>query len=143
MEIPGFTYFQYKDGQLTARATFVLDPNAGIKRKFGYLRQKKTGEWNKTETVVTPEEFIQMFPDAKINGQGRMLTDNPQEVAEMLFGKGTTPAMLSSTITVMELIKKRFDSQRQQKIFAKAKDTMRSMYRDQLGSMDFPDEIKQ
>jgi hypothetical protein len=50
---------------------------------------------------------------------------------------------MSSTTNVMELIKKRFDSQRQQKIFAKAKDTARSMYRDQLGSMDFPDEIKQ
>lgn len=142
MDVPGFTYFQYKDGQLTARATFVIDRNAGLKRKFGYLKQKKTGEYNKTETVITPEEFVKLFPDAKVNPQGRMLVDDPQEVAEILFGKGTTPADIGSTTNIMKLIKNKFDSERQQRIFAKANESAKSMFRDQMATMELPPEIR-
>lgn len=102
-----------KDGSLIGRVSRGLDMNKGLRTMFQMRPRKKgTDERVKTMKAVTPEEIEAEFPNVKITDDHRITVRDPDEIAEILFGKGITPADISSPEQILEIAKKRFTPER-------------------------------
>lgn len=141
--VEGFTFFKYQNDRLIARTNFVIDFNVGMKRKCSYLKTKPSGEYYKTETVVSLDEFLTLFPESNINTKDQLLNNDPQEIAEFLFGSGTQYTQLETVDQLLELFDVRFNNERQQQIFSKAKQLAKSMLRERYESLELPQQIKE
>ena len=62
------------------------------------------------------DKFKEMFPDVEIKG-GQVIIDDPQKVLTILFGSGVKPSDVESAEQIIQLIKKKFDDEKQATIF--------------------------
>lgn len=136
---PGTDYFEFdpETGELIVRAGRTLDLNSGLRRIFQYRPKDKKGtRYLKNMKTITPQEFKQLFPDVEIRGD-EVIVDNPSEILTILFGRGVTARDVNTAEQVIELIKSKFNKQKQQLIFQKAAERAQSV----VNKMELPPEI--
>lgn len=136
---PGTDHFDFdpNTGEILIRAGRTLDLNKGLRRIFQYRPKSKKGDkYLKTMKTITIDEFKDMFPDIEVRGED-VVIDDPNKVLLVLFGKGVKPKDVSTAEQVIELIKSKFDEERQEQIFRKAAERARSV----ADKIDLPPEI--
>ena len=136
---PGTDHFEFdpNTGDILIRAGRTLDLNSGLRRIFQYRPKDKKGvKYLKTMKTIPVSEFKSMFPDIEVHGD-EITIDDPTKVLTILFGKGVKPKDVNTAEQVLELIKDKFDEERQDVIFKKAADRARSV----VGRMDLPPEM--
>lgn len=136
---PGTDYFKLDpiSGELVVRAGRTLDLNSGLRRIFQYRPKDKKGtRYLKNMKTITPQEFKELFPDVEIHGN-EVVIDNPSEILTILFGRGVTTRDVNTAEQVIELIKSKFNKQKQQLIFQKAAERAQSV----VNKMELPPEI--
>jgi hypothetical protein len=126
-----------KTGELTIRAGRTLDLTQGIRRIFQHRPKKKSGEgYLKNMKSIPIEKFKELFPDIEV-ANGNIVIDDPQQIVEMLFGKGLRPRDVGSAEQVIELIKTRYSEEKQKDIFDRTIKRMNS------AKMDIPEEMQE
>ncbi|MCK5342504.1 MAG: hypothetical protein KAR20_03820 [Candidatus Heimdallarchaeota archaeon] len=126
---PGTDHFEYDpDTQdLIIRAGRTVDLGQGLRRIFQHRGKKKDGSgYLKSMKSIDIDKFKEMFPDVEIKG-GQVIIDDPQKVLTILFGSGVKPSDVESAEQIIQLIKKKFDDEKQATIFKKATDRARSV----------------
>jgi hypothetical protein len=139
LDEPGVDAFVYdENGDLMVRAGRGLNPNLGLKRMYQMRgKHKRTGERLKTMKNVSPEDIKRDFPDLEFDGS-TLLIDNPREVVQVLFGKGTKPSDVDTVEEIIKMIKSKFSKDKAQKIFDSAKRRASKL----AGKMDIPEELQ-
>lgn len=118
---PGFDHFEYDNEELIIRAGRTLDLSKGLRRIFQHRPKKVGGKgYIKSMKTIPVDEFKRMFPDVKIKG-GDVIIDNPETVVQSLFGVGTKVSDVRTAEQVLDLIKKKFNKQQQDRILSIAK----------------------
>lgn len=135
----GTDHFEYdKNGELIVRAGRTIDMNRGLRRIFQYRPKKKRGEGHvKQMKSISAEEFKQLFPDVQIK-DGNIIIDDPRKVVTILFGSGVKPKDVETTEQVMDLIKSKFDQEKQDQIFDRARKALRDI---EKKGIDIPPEL--
>jgi hypothetical protein len=82
------------------------------------------------------DDFKDRYPDIEVRG-GQITVDDPEKVLKVLFGSGVTPKDVASAEQVLQLIKKKFDQETQEKIFKFARSRAKSV----KGKMRLPKEL--
>lgn len=128
-------------GELIIRAGRTLDLNKGLRRILQHLpRNQKTGKYLKTAKTIDAEEFASLYPDVDYE-KGDITMDDPQQVLDMLFGGGVTPKDVNTAEQVLELIKTKFDPERQKLIMQTA--AKRLLPLEQRYGQNIPPEVKE
>jgi hypothetical protein len=110
------------DGSLIVRAGRALDLSQGLRRIFQHRTKRKDGKgYVKTMKSIPIEDFKELYPSVQVKG-GQITIDDPEKVVKVLFGSGVTPKDVRSAEQVIQLIKKKFDLDMQDKIFGYARD---------------------
>lgn len=138
-EEPGTDHFEYDptSGDLIIRAGRTLDLNSGMRRIFQFRPKSKKGDkYLKSMKTISLSDFKEMFPDVEVSGD-EITIDDPKKVLTILFGGKVAPKDVHTAEQVIDLIKDRFDEERQDAIFKKAADRARSA----VGKMDIPPEM--
>lgn len=106
----GFT----RDGELVGKLgpTMLLNLGIQIQSKLRPVKARKKGPPVRLKgfNKVSLKDFKAAFPEADIDRYGKMLVDNPQEVATMLFGDvkpDVKPSDLSTFEQIFELVQKK------------------------------------
>jgi len=134
----GTDYFEYADdGTIKIRAGRALEPSTGLKRIFQHRTDRKDGKGlTKTMKSMPIDDFKELYPDIEVKG-GQIIVDDPQQVLKVLFGGGVSPNDVRSTEQLIQLIKKKFDLDTQERIFKFARERSKSL----VGKMRLPKEL--
>ena len=108
---PGKDFVMRDDeGRVIARASRSIKLDAGMQRLFKMAKiNPKTGKYSSTLEKVSPEDLEKFLKDMGkyINFSHREeATDNPDDVAEFVFGKGVRAADIMTAENVIKRIKK-------------------------------------
>jgi hypothetical protein len=99
-----------KDGNPIIRVVKSMNNDTGMKRYFKMAKfNEKTGKYNKTLVSVSPEDIeahLKKIGNTSKFSKAEDFTDDPKQVAEFIFGKGTDPADLLTAEGVIAHIKK-------------------------------------
>jgi hypothetical protein len=120
------------NGNVIARASRAWNPTGGIRRVFKIAPMNKKGTARlKNMIEVTPNELKQelikidpKYKDIKFSDKLDLIND-PNKAVEHLFGKGYTEKDVTSAEKVIELIKKTFPKNIQDKIFKDVADSFK------------------
>lgn len=124
---PGKDIMVHHDGQLIARASRSIKLQGGLERLFKIAKQNpKTGKFTKGLDKVDAKALSKFLKNigkevGQFSPDSDVITD-PAKVVEWLFGKGVTPADVSTAEKVIPLIKKTFKNHAE--ILDKAKDEL-------------------
>ena len=133
----GMDHMEFDGDDLTIRAGRTVELATGLQRTFQYRSKNKDGKGYGTKMNSIPvDEFKKKFPNIDVNG-GTLTVDDPAEVVKILFGSGTKPAHVNSAEQLIQLIKKKFDKETQEKIFRIATVRAKSV----AGTMKLPPEL--
>ncbi len=98
------------DGKVIARASKSIKLDTGMQRLFKMAKfNPKTGKYSSTLEKVNPEDLEKFLKDMGkyINFSHREeTTDNPDDVAEFIFGKGVSARDIMTAENVIKHIKK-------------------------------------
>ena len=98
-----------KDGKVIARASKSMTLDTGMKRLFKKVKKLKSGELGKTLEKTDPKElesFLkELGKDIKFSHEEEF-TNNPDDVAEYIFGKGVKAEDVMTAEDVISQIKK-------------------------------------
>lgn len=137
----GTDHFEYdpESKELIIRAGRTVDLGQGLRRIFQHRPKRKDGKgYLKTMKSIDVDDFKQMFPDVEVRG-GQVIIDDPQKVITILFGSGVKPSDVESAEQVIQLIKKKFNDEKQAEIFQKATKRAHSV----KGKMRIPPEMSE
>ena len=133
----GMDHIEFDGEDLTIRAGRTVELATGLNRTFQYRSKNSDGEgYSKKMNSIPVEEFKRMFPNVDVKG-GTLTVDDPAEVVKILFGSATKPAHVNSAEQIIQLIKKKFDKETQDKIFKIASVRGKSI----AGKMKLPPEM--
>lgn len=134
----GTDHFEYdEDGSMTVRVGRSLDLNQGLRRIFQFRPPRKDGKGlTKTLKSISVDEFKAQFPNVKVNG-GQLIIDDPTKVLKVMFGGQTSPDDVRTAEQVLQLIKRKFSEEEQERIFTIAKSRTKPL----VGKMRLPVEL--
>lgn len=135
---PGIDHFEYdKDGELLVRVGRSFDLSQGLSRIFQHRPKRKDGTgYLSTLKSVSKDDFKVLFPDLSLSND-KLLIDDPNKVVKVLFGGNTTPNDVRTAEQIIHLIKKKFDDDKQNKIFKAAARRAKGI----VSKMKLPPEI--
>ena len=137
MNKKGTDHFEWDGEELTIRAGRTVDLSQGLRRIFQYRPKRKDGKgYTKSMKSIPIEDFKKMFPNVEVTG-GQVIIDDPEEVVKALFGSAVKPSHVNTAEEVIQLIKKKFDEETQDKIFKIATARAKSI----VGKMKLPPEM--
>jgi len=115
---PNMDHFEYDNDQLIIRAGRTIDLSQGLRRVFQYRPKRKDGSgYLKNMKAVPIEDFKSMFPQVNVKG-GQVTISDPEKVVKILFGGSATPKDVNTAEHILQLIKRKFSSEEQDKIFS-------------------------
>jgi hypothetical protein len=100
------------DGNVIARASRSIKMDSGLERLFKIASKTKTG-YTKTLKKVEPDDvknFLKSIGKNVSFNDSVDTIDDPKEVVEFIFGKGTKPEDVKTAEGVIKLIKKQPDA---------------------------------
>lgn len=118
----GMDHIEYdpNDNEISIQAGRKVDLPSGMLRTFKH-RPSSNGGTAKSKKMqsIDIDEFKERYPNVDVKG-GQIIVDDPEKVVKLLFGTTTTVDDVKSVEKLLRLIKKKFDDETQEKIFAQA-----------------------